>query len=399
MSDIDPADLVVVNLPASRTSLRVAVVTETYPPEVNGVALTLARLVEGLREAHHDVQLIRPRQTGADGVSRMHSGFEEVLMRGVPIPRYPDLRMGLPAKSALVRQWQLRRPDVVHIATEGPLGWSALRAAMYLKLPVSSDFRTNFHAYSRHYGVGFLYRPIMAYLRKFHNRTACTMVPTRALAVELSRAGFQRLHVVPRGVDTEGFDPAYRSARLRAQWGVAENDPVVLGVGRLAAEKNWPLLLQAFSAIERQRPSARLVVVGAGPLQAALQQSCPRALFAGQLKGRMLAEHYASADLFLLPSQTETFGNVTVEAMASALPVVAFDHAAAAEFIQDGVNGRVAPLGEPDRFMAAACELAGQPQVGRRLGQAARQTAMGLRWPHIVSQFEAVLMDVVSQTR
>lgn len=399
MSDIDPADLVVVNLPASRSSLRVAVVTETYPPEVNGVALTLARLVEGLREAHHDVQLIRPRQADADGASRLHSGFKEVLMRGVPIPRYPDLRMGLPAKSALVRQWQLRRPDVVHIATEGPLGWSALRAATYLRLPVSSDFRTNFHAYSRHYGVGFLYRPIMAYLRKFHNGTGCTMVPTRALAVELAQAGFQRLHVVPRGVDTEGFDPGHRSARLRAQWGVAEGDLVVLGVGRLAAEKNWPLLLQAFAAIERQQPSARLVVVGAGPLQATLQQTCPRAIFAGQLKGQVLAEHYASADLFLLPSQTETFGNVTIEAMASALPVVAYDHAAAAEYIEDGVNGRVAPLGDADRFMIVACELAGQPQMRRRLGQEARQTAMGLRWAHICKQFEAVLMDVASRIR
>ena len=116
------------NFPARQRSWRVAVVTETYPPEVNGVALTLARLVEGLRSANHDVQLVRPRQCESDQASQqaLQPGFHEVLMRGLPIPRYPELRMGLPSKGALIKLWQLRRPDVVHIATEGPLGWSAL---------------------------------------------------------------------------------------------------------------------------------------------------------------------------------------------------------------------------------------------------------------------------------
>ena len=164
------APIEVDELPAARRSLRIALVTETYPPEVNGVSLTLQRVVEGLRARHHDIQLIRPRQTGDDTGLRQER-FHEVLMRGMPIPRYPDLKMGVPSKKALVALWSLHRPDLVHIATEGPLGWSALQAARRLKLPVCSDFRTNFHAYSRHYGIAWLYRPIMAYLRKFHNRT------------------------------------------------------------------------------------------------------------------------------------------------------------------------------------------------------------------------------------
>ena len=141
-------------------------------------------------------------------------------MRGFPIPNYPELRMGMPSKSALIRLWQLKRPDVIHSATEGPLGWSALRAAMYLRLPVSTDYRTNFQSYSAHYGIGFLYKPIMAYLRKFHNYAHCTMVPTEALRASLADAGFQRLKVVSRGVDTVGYDPAHRSEALRAQWGL-----------------------------------------------------------------------------------------------------------------------------------------------------------------------------------
>ena len=144
-------------LPARR-SLRVALVTETYPPEVNGVAATFARVVEGLRLRGHELQLVRPRQGADDGVpsDAVVPHDAEVLMRGLPIPRYPQLKMGLPSRRALLRLWSTRRPDVVHIATEGPLGWSALQAATQLKLPVVSDFRTNFHAYSRHYGVGWL---------------------------------------------------------------------------------------------------------------------------------------------------------------------------------------------------------------------------------------------------
>src|SRR5918995_1453035 len=145
-------------LAPARRSLRVAVVSETWPPEVNGVARTAARFVEALRARGHEIRLARPRQGSAD-----RAGAEEVLMRGMAIPRYPNLRMGLPAKNALVRLWTFRRPDVVHIVTEGPLGWSALRAAEKLKLPVVSDFRTNFHAYSAHYGLGWLQKPILVY--------------------------------------------------------------------------------------------------------------------------------------------------------------------------------------------------------------------------------------------
>jgi glycosyltransferase involved in cell wall biosynthesis len=208
-------------LPATSSSLRVAVVTETYPPEVNGVAMTLACIVDGLQQRNHRIQLIRPRQHATESPVRdVH--FEEVLSRGVPIPRYHGLRIGLPAKQALFRLWSLKRPDVVHIATEGPLGWSALTAAAQLKLPVSTGFHTNFHSYSQHYGVGFLKKPIAAYLRKFHNRAQATLVPTEDLRRELAAQGFENLRVVSRGVDTRLFSPARRSPQLRRDWGAAD---------------------------------------------------------------------------------------------------------------------------------------------------------------------------------
>ena len=394
-------NLLVENFPAIRRSLRVAVVSETYPPEVNGVAVTLAKVVDGLRAANHAVQLIRLRQGGTDVAceDEVHPPYQEVLMRGFPIPRYPELRMGMPSKSALIRLWQLKRPDVVHIATEGPLGWSALRAAMYLKLPVSTDYRTNFQSYSKHYGVGFLHKPIMAYLKKFHNYAHCTMVPTEALRASLADAGFQKLKVVSRGVDTMGYDPAHRSEALRAQWGLAPDDLAVVCVGRLAHEKNLVMLLQAFEAIVARDPRARLVLVGDGPMRQELQARCPNAIFAGQLRGKSLAEHYASADLFLMPSLTETFGNVTTEAMASGLPVVAFNYAAAAELMVSSVNGSLVPTDDADGFVAAALALAAKPLQRKRMGIEAREKSLELDWSCIVQKFEDVLQEVIDQSR
>jgi len=381
--------------PVARRPLAVAVVTETWPPEVNGVSLTLARIVDGLKARGHGVQLIRPRQPAVDapGPSRP----DELLLRGCPIPNYPHLRMGLPGRGALSRRWQQCRPDVVHVATEGPLGWSALRAAAALRLPLSSDFRTNFHAYSRHYGAGWLARPILGWLRRFHNRADATMVPTAALRDELGAAGFQRLHVVGRGVDHELFSPARRSAALRASWGVADGAPVAICVGRLAPEKNLELALQAFAAIRRMRPHARLLFVGDGPLRLTLQARCEGAIFAGTRRGEDLAAHYASADLLLFPSLTETFGNVTTEALASGLPLVAFDRAAAAQLVRSGDNGLLAPADDECQFVDHAVRAAVNPHFARRLGQRARETALAHGWDAVVAEVESVLRGAIQR--
>lgn len=377
-----------------RSLLCIAVVSETYPPEINGVALTVARIVQGLASRGHDIQVIRPRQ-GAEAANSTHP-HEHLLVGGLPIPGYPQLRMGLPSKGLLMRQWSRRRPDLVHIATEGPLGWSALRAARALGIPVSSDFRTNFHAYTRHYGLAWLQRPMVAYLRRFHNRAGCTMVPTQALCKDLSASGFHRLEVVARGVDTTLFAPTHRSEALRAAWGVDGAGLAVICVGRLAPEKNIGLLIGAYQAILRERPDARLVVVGDGPLRSALEQACPQAIFTGQRSGEDLAQHYASADLFVFPSLTETFGNVTVEALASGLPVLAFDYAAASQVIKNGVSGVLAPYGDADAFVAAALQMAGDASMRQSLAVRARETALAQGWEPVIDRFEGVLRQVVA---
>ena len=379
---------------AKRPTWRIAYVTETYPPEVNGVSMTVARVVEGLRERGHRLQLVRLRQNPGDTASHA-VGDCEVLMPGWPIPRYPGLKMGLPKVSALVRLWRAERPDLVHIATEGPLGWSALRAARRLGLPVSSDFRTNFHAYASHYGLSVLKRPVLAYLRWFHQRTACTMVPTEALRQELESQGFEHLSVVARGVDAKRFHPDKRSAELRRQWGVDPDAMVVLCVGRLAAEKNLDAVLSAYRAMHRVNPKVRLVMVGDGPARLSLQAACPQALLVGVKTADELAVHYASADAFVFASLTETFGNVTPEAMASALPVLAFNHAAAAQLIRSGDNGLLAPCHDSRAFDELAAQLAADPARAAAMGLAARRTAEQLDWGSVLDKIEALFAVVV----
>lgn len=409
--DIDhTSDLQIDHFERYGRHLRIAVVTETYPPEVNGVALTLHQLVQQMLMRQHSVQLIRLRQPADTAGQPMaahavQAAQEEglhpieheppILMRGIPIPRYPGLRMGVPCKQALVRLWSVRRPDVVHIATEGPLGWSALRAAQQLKLPVSSDFRTNFHAYSRHYGVGVLFRTIMLILRKFHNRTDLTMVPTAALREELNKGGFKRLTVVGRGVDAGAFSPHHRSDELRRQWGLQPQDPAVLVLGRVAAEKNLPLAIRAFQAALAQCPKARLIVVGDGPMRQALQAQWPEAVFTGMLRGAELARCVASCDLLLFPSVTETYGNVVVEAMASGVPPVAFHMAAAAELVRSGVNGWTVAPGDERAYVDAAVHAVVQGPARSAAGVRAQETVAALDWAVIAQQFEQALMQLV----
>lgn len=398
--------------------LDLVVVTETYPPEVNGVAMTIGRLVASLRAAGHRVRVVRPRQAsdGADDAAgsrnaAAHPGHGDLLLPGLPLPGYAGLRLGLPARGRLCAAWRAARPDVVHVVTEGPLGASAVGAAHTLGIPVTSGFHTNFDRYSRHYGFGFLQPAVAAYLRRFHRRTQLTLAPTAALAERLAAEGLAGVRVVGRGVDCRLFDPARRSGELRAAWGLpspasataaaaaAPDALAVLYVGRLAAEKNLDLALRAFAAIHQRCPDARLVLVGDGPLRGKLMRRFAAAgapvVFAGQRGGEDLAAHYASGDLFLFPSLTETFGNVTQEALASGLAVLAFRSAAAAELIVDGENGRTVAVGDDAAFIHAALQLAREPSLRRRLGERARQSVIGRDWSGVAEQFANTLREAI----
>lgn len=392
MSRMGTVELDVVSFPASQRQMRIAVVTETYPPDVNGVALTLRRIVEGLQGRGHDVFLVRPRQT-----SDTESGgpANELLVQGMPIPMYPALKIGFPAKRALVKLWTAQRPDIVHIATEGPLGWSAIQAAKKLRIPMTSDFRTNFHAYSAFYGFRWMKTTILSYMRKFHNATQCTMVPTEELKQTLAGLGFLRLVAIPRGIDTILFNPERRSEALRQSWGATAATCVLLSVGRLAAEKNLNLVLKVFQQARLRNLDVRLVFVGDGPLKEKLVAQCPEAIFCGVQHGEALAAHYASGDILLFSSLTETFGNVTLEGLASGISVVAFDCAGARQLISSDVSGVLVPPQDESAFIERSLRLATDAGQRDLLGRAARQVSLENQWASVVSRTEAVMLKVL----
>jgi len=373
--------------------MRVAIVTETYPPEINGVALTVAGLASGLRRNGHDVQVIRPRQPQVQ-----HAAADnEVLVRSVRLPRYPGLRIGLPARRRLHSLWQHTLPDALYVATEGPLGHSALRVAGNLGIPACTGFHTRFDEFVRYYGFGFLTPVVLRYLRRFHRRSAATLVPTAELADFLRGQGFGNVELLRRAVDTHLFSPERRDPDLRSRWGLAPGHLAVIHVGRLAAEKNLNLAVRAFRAIQARRPDARFIFVGDGPTRAALQAQNPDFVFCGMQHGEALARHYASGDLFLFPSITETFGNVTLEALASGVPVVAFDYGAAREHLCDACGRRV-PFGNGEAFVRAACELADQADARHTaMRQAARRAVDDLDPQTVCSSFAGLLADLANR--
>jgi len=385
--------------PPGPTRLNLVFVTETYSPEINGVAMTLGRLVDGLAQRGHRVTIIRPRQRheSARFSVTQRVACRQVRLPGVPIPGYPQLRLGLPAGRRMRQLWTLSRPDLVHVATEGPLGASAITTTRALGIPVTSSFHTNFDQYTRDYRIGWLKPFVAAWLRHVHNRTLRTFVPTRSLLARLEGDGYTNLRLLSRGVDTALFNPARRDETLRASWGAAPGDPVILHVGRMAAEKNYPLLFRAFDAIKATEPRARLVLVGDGPMLSDYQRQRPDIVFTGFYTGINLARHYASGDIYLHASTTETFGNVITEALGSGLAVSAFDEAAAHEFIRHEVGGLLAPVGDAPAFLANAVRLVKDSALRQRLTAAAPGVVGNMSWDAIVDRFAADLAEAASE--
>lgn len=377
--------------------LHVSLVSETLPPDINGVAMTMGRLISGLRQANHRIDLVYPELTGTPGTlaeSNVHGG-EDIAVRGYPIPFYKSMKFGVSGTGAFLRKWADKKPDIVHIVTEGPLGVAAMIAARELRIPVVSGFHTNFHQYTGHYRMGALRNSVMKYLRWFHNKCNVTLVPTNALATELTESGINNVSVLSRGIDTTLFSPKHRSEELRREFGAQADDPLLLYVGRVAAEKNICLALSAFERFKSIEPAAKLVIVGDGPLLDQIRKHPTSPIVCGSKTGQELATHYASADIFLFPSLSETFGNVTLEAMASGLTVIAFDHAAAKEHIRHQYNGIKATQYNDDAYLEAVELLARQPALARVMGQNARLSVGNSDWSEICDTLISIYRGLI----
>ena len=316
----------------------------------------------------------------------------EVWVKGISIPQYPDLQLGLPSKTALRSHWKANPPDLVYVATEGLLGASAVAMAREHNLPVISAFHTNFHRYSGYYGLGVMRRMIMAWMRRFHNRTHVTLVPSRSMVNELTSEGMERVEWLPHGVDCRRFNPVHRSATLREEWGVEAREQVALCVGRVAVEKNLIVALNAVRQMRLEGRQVRPVIVGDGPLRETLSEEFPEAVFTGVKTGQALSECFASADLFLMPSQTETFGLVTLEAMASGSVLIVDNRGGWRRMVRHGVTGWLCDH-ERD-FIYYASKMAYEPELRCRMANAARsrlatlagESASAKSWCRVLSR-------------
>ncbi len=370
--------------------MRLLLITDTYPPEINGVARTLSVLAGSLLKRGHAVEIVTPREAdpGEPGDAPIRH-----LVRSLPLPGYPGLRFGLATRGHLLRLFEHFRPDVLYVATETPLGLAAILAARRAGVPVVSGFHTNFQTYLGDYAPTMLAALARPLLRALHNQTARTLTPSADTAAMLTSWGVNNVGVLGRGVDTQLFDPDRRSAELRRSWGADDNTSVALYVGRVAAEKNLDLLVRAFDVFRSVHPNSPCVIVGDGPRRPSLQAARPDLHFSGSRTGEDLARHYASADLFLFPSVTETFGNVVLEALAAGLPTVAYDYAGPRQLIRHGNNGWLAPLGDEAAFLAAVETAAGCLDSPQHRTEA-RALALEQGWPRVIEQFERELLEV-----
>ena len=369
--------------------MKIDIVTDTFVPDVNGVAMTLGRLTDGLRKRGHTVHVIHTGITAKTG---------ETCVTAVSLPGYKEIRVGLPKPFELRTRWLKNRPDVIYVATESPLGKSALKAANALGIPVASGFHTNFHQYMAQYGMGGFQPLALAYLKNFHQRADCTLTPSKDMVELLCREGFQNVHLLGRGVDTELFSPHKRCEALRSQWGANTKSPVAVMVGRVAPEKNFELAMKTFEQMRQAVVDVQCVVIGDGPLRLKLAAKYPWVHFVGVQSGEELAKHYASSDVLIFPSETETFGNVLLEAMASGLATVSYDYAASALHVKNEENGLKTTKGDELTFINHALQaLSLTPDDDLR--KSARNTAETLGWDHVVDSFANRLIEMNNRNK
>ena len=323
--------------------MRVLVATDAWAPQVNGVVRTYERLALEAPKLGWDISFLAPP-----------------LFRTLPCPTYPEIRLSLASPRAIARHVEHLRPDFIHIATEGPIGLMTRRYCRKRKWPFTTSYHTRFPEYvSARLPVPE--RWCYALQRRFHNGAAGTFVATPSVAADLAARGFQRLMPWSRGVDTDLYKP--RNVRLFG------GDPVFLYVGRIAVEKN----IKAFLDLDLP---GRKVLIGGGPQLDELRRLYPDALFAGHREGEALAEAYASADVFVFPSLTDTFGLVMLEALASGVPVAAFP-----------VSGPKDVVTDPDAGVLDTDLRTAALEALKLKAKAARAHALRYSWENSAQQF------------
>jgi phosphatidylinositol alpha 1,6-mannosyltransferase len=371
--------------------VRVAIVTESFLPSVNGVTNSVCRVLEHLERRGHQAMVVAPGPGPAH-----HGSVPVVRVRSASLPCYRSFEVGLP-DGRLDSALAAFRPDVVHLAAPVVLGAAAIDAARRLDVPTVAIYQTDLAGFVRRYRVPVLSRLIWRSLRRVHEAADLTLAPSTSAAWELRRHGVDRVAIWARGVDAERFHPGHRDPMLRRR--LAPEGQVIVGfVGRLAREKRVELLRHVQGV-----PGVQLVVAGDGPRRAKLERRLPGATFTGHLSGAELAALVASLDLFVNTGADETFCQAVQEALAAGVPVLAAAAGGPLDLVQHGVNGWLWPADRPDVLGPAIATLVADPARRKAMGRAARRSVQHRTWSSVgdelLGHYAAVLAGAGSLAR
>jgi phosphatidylinositol alpha 1,6-mannosyltransferase len=378
-------------------SLRIALVTSSYNYIKDGVALTLNRLVAYLEKQGIEVLIFTP----VGKVPAFAYTGTVVPVPSVPVPLRPEYRLAFGLSHQATQRLLAFQPDIMHIALAPDfLGYSALRLARNQNIPVVASYHTRYETYLKHYpGLEKLTALVRSYLRRSYGACREVYVPSQSMVDALQADGFKNnFRLWPRGVDTARFAPARRSSDWRVKHGIAEDDIVVAYVSRLVREKKLDTLVATQRLLAARGLAHRILIVGDGPERASLQTQLPHAVFTGFLDGNELATAYASSDIFLFPSETETFGNVTLEAMASGLPCVCADATGSRSLVAEGQCGYLARPGHAKDFADRVEKLARDPRLRHRMGEAARARSLKFTWDETMARIVGYYRSLLTET-
>jgi len=353
---------------------------------VSGVGVILPRLADALMARGHAVRVYSasyPLPAGALERPEVHRS------PSVPLFVYPDVQWALPRTRDIAADLREFEPDIVHVATEFSMGLTGVKLSQQLGIPVVASAHTDYQKYAISYGLGWVLTAGWLYLRWFYAQADRVLCPSGWYARYLQSRGVSNTGIWTRGVDTEEFNPAHRSQEYRDAFGAGPDDLLLTYVGRLAREKDLHLLLRAWEELRRVRGNAQLVLLGRGPFEEEIRRrAIPGVHTAGVLRGRELAVAYASADLFVFPSPTETFGNSLLEAMASGLPSLAVSAGGVVEFAQHGRNAWLVESGNGTALRIGLERLMRDGELRERLREGSLHTAMERRWDVIYEKLE-----------
>jgi glycosyltransferase involved in cell wall biosynthesis len=374
-------------IPSPDRPLRIAILTETFLPKIDGIVTRLCHTLRHLREFGHEVMIIAP--AGIDDFE----GIPVYGVSGFPFPLYPDLKIAIPRPS-VGKALGAFQPDVIHAVNPAMLAVSAFYYSVRYSRPLVVSYHTHLPKYLSFYHLGML-EPVMWWgMRQGYNRADLTLATSSAMQGELTAKGIQRVQLWRRGVDTERFHPgkASRAMRERLTQGHLE-DKLLLYVGRLSAEKEIERCSQVLAAV----PGLRLALVGDGPHREKLEKhfAGTPAYFAGYLRGEELAEAFASADVFLLPSRTETLGLVLLESMAAGCPVVTPNAGGTSDIVQDGVTGHLYDPADDEGHVKAVQQLLADPAQHAQVRRNARLDAEQWSWAAATRQLEEYYRGVL----